>query len=144
MPSSSEKPGPAGSDRSKNNNTIEQTSIKSGSRVSRGRAFERQAAQFFTDQGYEILEQNWQASHKELDLIVRKNDTVVFVEVKAGWSRKYGHPIERIDRKKIRNLTEAAQRYIEEKSLTDCDFRFDVVTFFEGQLEHFPNAFGTD
>jgi len=34
-----------------------------------------------------------------------------------------------------------AQQYLIEKDVHDCDFRFDVVTFIKGQLEHFPGAF---
>ncbi len=110
-------------------------------RVRTGRSYEQQAAQFFTDQGFEILDQNWQASHKEIDLVARKDDLVVFVEVKAARSDKFGHPIEKLSRKKISNLAEAARRYLHEKQIRNCDIRFDVVTFLNGTLEHFPAAF---
>ena len=88
-----------------------------------------------------ILDQNWQASHKEIDLVVRKDDLVVFVEVKAARSDQFGHPIEKLSKKKIANLAEAARRYLHEKQIRNCDIRFDVVTFLDGQLEHFPAAF---
>ncbi len=121
-------------------------SSKSGSsdndnRVKRGRRFEDLAGQFYKDKGFEILERNWQAGHKEIDLIVRKDGVVAFVEVKSSLSDKFGHPVERVDQKKIHNLTVAAQQYIISKSLKGVDLRFDIVTFSNGQLEHFPDAF---
>ena len=110
-------------------------------RIQTGRSFEKQAALFFEQNGYTILERNWQAGHKEIDIIVRKDDLIVFVEVKSASSGKFGHPAERVDRKKVANLTTAAHRYISEHNIENCDLRFDVVTFVDGKLEYFPNAF---
>jgi putative endonuclease len=110
-------------------------------RVHRGRSFEDRAAEYYLGLGFDILDRNWQAGHKEIDLIVRQGDTVAFVEVKAGYSGEFGHPVERVTRKKIRNLTRAAQTYMSAKDIDGCDVRFDVVTFFQGKLEHYPNAF---
>lgn len=109
--------------------------------VARGREFETLAGKFFTENGYQILETNWQAGHKEIDLIVRKGNTVAFVEVKSASTTKFGHPAERVDKKKIHNLTIAAQQYLLVKELKGFDLRFDLVTFLNGQLEHYPNAF---
>ena len=65
----------------------------------------------------------------------------MFVEVKSSRTKKFGHPVEWISRRKIRNLTEAAQQYLVAKGIENTDLRFDVVTFSDGQLEHFPDAF---
>ncbi len=119
-------------------------SSDSRSRVEQGRRFEELAGRFYTDNGFEILERNWRAGHKEIDLIVRKDDTVVFVEVKSSYSKKFGHPVERVDKKKIHNLSECARQYIIAKDLKNVDLRFDVVTFSNGQLEHFPDAFAAE
>ena len=117
---------------------------KGSARQVRGKQFEDRAALFFEDHGYTVLDRNWRAGHKEIDLIVRKADTVVFVEVKASLSDRFGHPVERVDKTKIRHLTNAAQQYVLEKKISGCDLRFDVVTFSGGQLEHYPNAFGAE
>ncbi len=110
-------------------------------KLNQGRKFENLAAEFYLQQGFKILERNWRSGHKELDIIVSRDDLVVFVEVKSTFSKKFGHPAEWVDRKKARNLIEAANRYIAEKDVTDSDLRFDVVTFVDGKLEHFPDAF---
>jgi putative endonuclease len=66
---------------------------------------------------------------------------VAFVEVKAATSTRYGHPAEKVDKRKQEHLTQAAQQYLLKKKLPDVDLRFDVITFVEENLEHFPGAF---
>ncbi len=114
------------------------------SRISRtdiGRRYEDQAALFFKRQGYEILERNWRAGRKEIDLIVRNSHVVAFVEVKAAASERFGHPSEKVDHKKQGHLIEVARQFIAEKEITGVDLRFDVITFTGGNLEHYPGAF---
>lgn len=122
-------------------NTRSSKTGNSGGLLDQGKEYENLAARFYEENGFDILERNWRTGHKEIDLIVRKDDLVVFVEVKSTYSRKFGHPVERVDQKKIRNLSTAAQQYLIDKTVTGCDLRFDVVTFVNGQLEHFPGAF---
>jgi putative endonuclease len=110
-------------------------------RLDRGHAHEQLAAKFYAKLGFDILERNWRAGRKEIDLIVRKDNQVVFVEVKSSSSRKYGHPVERVDRRKKQNLIVCALQYIVERELSGVDMRFDVVTFVDGKLEHYPDAF---
>ncbi|MDX9857724.1 MAG: YraN family protein [candidate division Zixibacteria bacterium] len=106
-----------------------------------GRRYEDQAAAFYQRQGFAIVARNWRSGHKEIDLIVRRAELLVFVEVKASMSQEFGHPAARIDATKMKNLSSAAQAYMVEEGIDTCDCRFDVVTFFEGRLEHYPDAF---
>ncbi|MEK7774498.1 MAG: hypothetical protein AAB305_01260 [Candidatus Zixiibacteriota bacterium] len=46
-----------------------------------------------------------------------------------------------MDERKVKRLTSAAREYLQTHDLSNCDFRFDVVTFLEGTIEHFPGAF---
>ena len=117
------------------------TGAKDRRKITKGRRFEQLAAEFYQNQGFAILEQNWRSGHKEIDLIVRKDRQIVFVEVKASSSNAFGHPAERVDRRKITLLTAAAQSYLQKAEIAGCDLRFDVITFNKGKLEHFPNAF---
>jgi putative endonuclease len=108
-----------------------------------GKSYERLAATYFEQNGFEILERNWKAGRREIDLIARKGNLIAFVEVKSASSKKYGHPVERVDDRKVANLTKAAQQYLIDNKIENCDLRFDVVTFVSGQLEHFPDAFSS-
>jgi len=109
--------------------------------VERGRQYEKQAEKFLIENGYSIIEKNWQAGHKEIDIIARKKNTIVFVEVKGSTTMKYGHPSEKVDRRKQDFLISAAEQFILAKDLKNCDFRFDLITFLNGKIEHYQDAF---
>lgn len=113
-------------------------------RIKIGRSYEELAAQYFLEHNYIILNRNYQAGHKEIDLIVQKGDCVTFVEVKSAKTKSMGHPAERITKKKRNNLIKAAQQYMTENDLTGADLRFDVVTFLDGKIEYYPDAFSID
>jgi putative endonuclease len=112
--------------------------------VVKGQQYEKLAAKFLTENGHEIIEKNWRAGRREIDLIAVKDKTVVFVEVKGATSQKFGHPSERVDTKKQDNLIKAAEQYIIAKDLDGYDYRFDLITFLDGNIEHYPNAFQID
>ena len=109
-----------------------------------GRRYEQAAEDYLIRGGYVILERNWQASHKEIDLIARHYNCIVFVEVKGSRTKQYGHPAEWVDAAKRRNLVTAAEKYIADKNLSGCDFRFDIITFHDGRIEHYENAFSAE
>jgi putative endonuclease len=108
--------------------------------IKKGRKYEKFASEYLENKGYTILERNWNAGHKEIDIIAIKDKTIVFVEVKSSRNLNFGHPSERVDKKKRDNLINAAEQYIIDKNLKNCDFRFDLITFLDGKLEHYPNA----
>ena len=111
------------------------------STVSAGRLYEDRAIEYYERQGYEVVARNYRTGPHEIDLIVAKPDLLVFVEVKAARSDKFGHPAERVDSRKVAHLSVAARHYLHDHALEGCDVRFDVITFVGDHLEHYPNAF---
>ncbi len=110
-----------------------------------GKKGEALAEGYLKRKGFQILRRNFRYGHKEIDLIGKEGNTVVFVEVKAGRSKDFGAPQERVDLRKQKNLTEAAYHFIQEENISDCDFRFDVlaVSYEKGneKIVHIKNAF---
>ena len=53
---------------------------------------EAEALRCLTGQGMKVLEKNYRRAGGEIDLIVRDGDTIVFVEVKARTSPRFGAP----------------------------------------------------
>lgn len=88
---------------------------------------ERLAEEFLRKNGYEILERNFRYDRAEIDLIVRKENTVVFCEVKTRKSDVFGVGEDAVDPKKRNQIRKAAEGYIAGRGLEDNEFRFDVI-----------------
>jgi len=59
-----------------------------------GNESELAAAEFLESQGYTIIEKNYRNAIGEIDLIAKDGETLVFAEVKARSSARYGNPKE--------------------------------------------------
>ena len=92
-----------------------------------GAEAEHLAADYLSQKGYTILERGYYFGHKEIDLVCKTGSTIVFVEVKAARTEKFGEPQSWVTKSKQKNLIEAARGYIMEHDVSGCDFRFDVI-----------------
>lgn len=92
-----------------------------------GAAGEELAARELARRGYVIRERNWRCAAGEVDLVAEQDDALVFVEVKTRRSNQFGAPEESITFAKRAHLIAAAQTYLQEHQLQDCDWRIDVV-----------------
>ena len=70
------------------------------------------AVVYLLEKGYKILHQNWRHSRWEVDIIADKDGILHFVEVKTRRTKKFGHPEDNVDKKKIQNLINAAEEYL--------------------------------
>lgn len=113
------------------------------STTSIGRGGETLARQYLEGKGYLTLRQNYRSGPREIDLIMRDGNTIVFVEVKARSHTQFGTPAEFVTPAKRRQLTRAAEAYLMEESLPDSPARFDVVEVYlaSGRVNHIENAF---
>jgi putative endonuclease len=92
--------------------------------------------------GYRILATNAWAGGYELDLVVRRGQTIVFCEVKAKGDGRFGDPLEMVSSEKVRRIARAAESWLAgHPELAGCEARFDVAAERDGKLEVVPNAF---
>lgn len=103
------------------------------------------AARWYEDHGYEVLERNWRRREGEVDLIVRRDRTVVFCEVKTRSSQRFGTGAESVLEAKQRRIRRLASRWLSELTpaagRTRVDVRFDVVSITAGQVDVIEDAF---
>lgn len=94
-----------------------------------GKWGEDEAALYYEDRGYEILERDWKVGKRDIDLIAltEGKDTLVFVEVKTRQNNDLQEPEKAVDVKKMRNLAIAANAYVKLHGL-DMDVRFDIIS----------------
>ena len=77
-----------------------------------GNEGEELGAEHLLGKGYNILEKNWRHSHWEVDIIASKNNTLHFIEIKTRKSKKFGQPEDKVGKKKMENLINAAEQYL--------------------------------
>ncbi len=116
------------------------------SRVDKGRKGESTALDFLKKKGYKLVERNFRWRGGEIDIIVKKKKTLVFVEVRSFTSDKMDmDPVETIGSSKVDKLLKTALIYIAaHPEFNDYDLRFDVigVKFNRNKVEirHIENA----
>lgn len=88
---------------------------------------EKQATALLRQKGFEIVEKNYRNRHLEIDLIVRKDKMLIFVEVKTRSGTGFGMPEQFVNAAKARLIMKAAEQYIFDKDW-NFDVRFDVIS----------------
>lgn len=114
-------------------------------KIELGRRGEELAREYLEDAGYAILTTNYRSPLGELDLVVKKDDTVIFVEVRTRSTPSFGTPLESIDRRKQEKLIRLALQFCAHHCLYSKNLRFDVIGIYmdvqRPKIEHIENAF---
>lgn len=93
-----------------------------------GKRGEDLAIDFLKKNGFQILERNFLIRGGEIDIIAKDKDILVFVEVKARYSHKYGLPVDSVNYFKLKALLKTALFYIQKIKWGDRPYRLDLVT----------------
>ena len=114
------------------------------SKMQTGNEGESAAAEYLFGKGYEVVERNYRYGRAEIDLIVKKKNWLVFVEVKTRSSSDFGFPEEFVDRAKEDLILMAAENYIY-KINWEGNVRYDIVSVLGvgvgREIMHFEDAF---
>ena len=73
-----------------------------------GELGERIAARWLRRGGWRIVAHRFRSGHRDIDLVVERDGTVAFVEVKARRSGGFGGPVEAVGWRKQRELARSA------------------------------------
>lgn len=97
-----------------------------------GQAGEDLVAAYYQKLGFQILDRNFifpfGKQMGELDLVVRKNNEVIFVEVKSRSNNKFGDAFESVNIYKQRKLVKMAKLYMNHHpAFANFDYRIDVA-----------------
>jgi putative endonuclease len=94
------------------------------------------ALQYLELKGYELVLKNYRFKRAEIDLIVQKENLIVFVEVKYRKNADFGFPEEFVRKSQRRRIQTAAENYLSEMQWNQ-NIRFDIISIM-------PNADGND
>lgn len=110
-----------------------------------GRSAEDAALAFLESRGLSPLARNFRCRYGEIDLVMRDDDVVVFVEVRCRVGRSLASAAATVNTGKQDRLTKAAQAFLG----THPEFglavmRFDVIAFDRHPERHGPTAWLRD
>ena len=114
-----------------------------------GDAGEKIAEKYLEEHGYEIMDRNYRKPYGEIDLIVKKNDVLVFVEVKTRDMKHADNflPEQSVNRLKIQKIQKMCQSYLLEKRYNrNQNWQIDVIGISvninsgKAKIKHMENA----
>lgn len=109
-----------------------------------GKKGEEQAIAYLLKEGYEIIQKNYRYLKAEVDIIAKKEEILVGVEVKTRSSDAFESPQDAVNFKKIKLLVSAMNNFVIENDL-DAEVRFDIIAIIHKkstfQIDHLKDAF---
>lgn len=109
-----------------------------------GQHGEEVAVSYLKKKGYALLHRNYRTPLGEADIIVKDNNAIVFVEVKARTSVAFGQPFEAVDSRKQEKLKKIALYYLKHNNI-QAPVRFDVISIIsrngKEEVNHIIEAF---
>ncbi len=111
-------------------------------KIKTGNKGEDLAADFLKHKGFEILRRNYTFRRCEIDIIARKEDWMIFVEVKTRSYTYYGYPEEFVDSQQANRIFQAAEEFIYTTNWHG-HIRFDIISVLLGvspEIIHFEDA----
>ncbi len=106
-----------------------------------GRWGEDLAAAEYQRRGYAVIDRNWRCPDGEIDLVMRRDDTIVFCEVKTRRSDVFGTASTAVDQRKQVRVRRLGAAWLAAHGERRGDVRFDVAAIDGVHLEIIEAAF---
>jgi len=85
------------------------------------------ASQYLKNKGYEIIEKNYKIWGGEIDIIAKKNDSLVFCEVKTRTSESWEDIEDTITDQKIELMINAIEEWFARRNYNDAFWQIDFI-----------------
>ncbi|MCX7881561.1 MAG: YraN family protein [Patescibacteria group bacterium] len=93
-----------------------------------GKRGEEMACNYLKNKNYQIIEKNFTCRWGEIDIIAKKDNKIVFIEVKTRVGDKKGKPYEAINYFKLKGLKRAINFYLLKKNLKNYKLSLEVIS----------------
>ena len=117
----------------------------SDQRKDTGQLGEQLVARYLEERGYSIVVTNARVGRDEIDIVARRNELLVFCEVRTRQRPSFVDPIATIDRAKVQRTRRAAAGWLRENRVSAAQIRFDAAAVvLEGgnpQISYYEAAF---
>ncbi len=87
------------------------------------------ARQYLEQKGYRTVQKNFRCKTGEVDLVMLKADTLVFVEVRSRSHNRYGEPLETVNQAKQQKIKKASAYFLYiHPQFANCYCRYDILS----------------
>lgn len=100
-----------------------------------GRYGENVAANYLVDHGYDVIERNVRYRFGEVDIIAKKEDGLIVVEVKTRRTQTYGMPCEAVHWKKKQHIRHVVSMFLATRDVDYEYIQFDVIEVYVTEEE---------
>ncbi len=112
-----------------------------------GRYGEQLVVTYLQNGGYQIVTTNWRCPVGEIDIVAKKENILVFVEVRSRHAENTEPSFESVNKRKQSKLAALANEYIDANNLDDVNWRIDVIGVAiprsgKAIIEHVEDALG--
>jgi putative endonuclease len=94
--------------------------------------------------GYKVLARNYHSRFGEIDIVAKKEKSIIFVEVKTRSSSQFGTPREAVNYFKLQKMIKTAHIFMKVYKLDGQPFQFDVIEVIGKEepfkIEHIKNV----
>ena len=108
-----------------------------------GKWGEQLAADKLIADGFAVIQRNWRLGWLEIDIIARRDEMIVFAEVKTRSERDVD-PLEAVDKRKISHMVRSAEAFLRASDYP-YEVRFDLFaingTPDDYTIDHLEDAF---
>lgn len=106
-----------------------------------GKKGEQQALDLLIGKGYEILATNYRYKKSEIDVVAKKGEKIIFVEVKFRKSTFFGNPEDFVSNAQAERIHAAADHYTYMRKWNG-NIRFDIIAITASKdILHIEDAF---
>lgn len=113
-----------------------------------GKLGEELSAKYLISRGFEIIAQNYHCPEGEIDIIARKGNLLIIVEVKTRSTLSAEDTLLAVTKAKQRKISRATAYFLEKnQQFAECNLSFDIITVIkhsylnEYSIKHYDNAF---
>ncbi|MEO0137909.1 MAG: YraN family protein [candidate division WOR-3 bacterium] len=115
-------------------------------KIQLGKKGEELARSFLNKRGFNIVDHNFRCRYGEIDLVLRKDKSYHFVEVKYRRTLEYGLPQESVNKRKQKKIQNVALLWLKKRHLPmDSEIHFDVLAISQSiqgiEYEYIEDAF---
>jgi len=114
-------------------------------RIRLGQNGEDYAVDFLTKKGFAIIERNYRYRNSgEIDIIARKDNLLIFVEVKKRRTAQYGGALYSLSSRKKKSMRFVAEQYLNNHpalNIKEITCRFDMVALEDQKINWIEDIF---